>query len=527
MIDMVGVNLLYEYANTPLDIYIVNDKEFKSARVRTRKLRESLDQSMDLEIQDFFGTLDYIYRELYMLPIEISYNDRLLEKIGKIEQLSRTLKAKLDGNSLNEIEEIKNFVFSLERRKTPFETELYRLLDNGKPDKLEISDEESTGKTVIITKRKRHQQLLQHVMEDLGVNAYVDVRVPTQLKSNFFFYKQTIVVGPLDFFGNVSGILGNLVTTKLVNLSHFKPQDIQFGLFLNSQVPYRRQVTLTSFEGSAHDLAQTVAQENIQFSDNPLADWNIPSYSENVNDSQKDDEIVECRLMRFVDGRYVLFPEEDIELDEERIDVLVDAENSNERVVEISVAELDEDSIILLRDGETSMQAIIPEADKYMGKSAPQHRSNQAKWKIKLLEKLRTLGRERVDRDLKDRGIERPYSKDWSRPTGMRPQSDKNFEILLSYLGFSDMERRQIFESSTRIRGAHSTAGRNITHGLKQAFANVNIDDIYAAGSLSKSLNDDSGARVTALVCEGFDVNLHKVRQSMTRRILGVEDNHK
>jgi hypothetical protein len=526
MIDLININNLYKTANIPLEIYIVDDKPLREIRRRARFLKQTLESSLDSDVDEFFKSIDSIFNELYFLPVEISYNARLIEKIELISLLSEKLGKKLDQNEVIEISGIVSFFTRLQntRSSTPFETELYRLIDESAPNLNDGYSLAIQDKTLVVTKRKRHQNILQSVLEDLGVSKFVDIRVPNQLKMESSNYNQTIILGPLDFYGNVSSILGNLVTNRLLNLSHFKPRELMFGLFQYANIPYMREVKYTSFTNYAHDTAPMVESDEIQQIGGLTQELDLLSLLESVDGISKEDEIVECRMMRFVDGRYVLFPEDDIQDGSEKIDVLVETENINERVISISVEDLEEDSIMLLRDGETSKSAIIPEANKVLRTSAALHRSNQSKWKIKLLEKLERLGRERVNRDLQDYGIESPYANEWSKVNFIRPQSDKDFDSLLRYLGFGEVDRRQIFESSIRIRGAHSTAGRNITSGLKKAFSDVKLSEIYESGSLIKSLEGDDKARVIAVVCEGFDEKLYRARLSLTRKILGSED---
>jgi hypothetical protein len=515
------VNLLFETSSVPIEVRIVGDDEFAQARLLFRKLRERLENSNERRIEEILSGLWHIFRELYTLPIETKSNDSLQEKILEVEELGSSALKTIDSDSQSILKGVLKFVSTRRNNSSIFDNVFHGILEEGQEAALAFSSFDVDKPSLVIIRKKKYKTLIEDTLQQYGINTLVDVRVPLEMKSNLSNYYQTVIIGPLDLYENLSALLGNIVSANIVNLSHFKPSEIKMGLFENPIKRISRDIQIVRINAKSNFDVSSVKQELL--SQNEARQVSIDKFDAGVQSqdgSPREDEVVPCKVMQFVDGRFVLFPAEDIERDEEKIDILIEGEEEDDRIIEVLVSDLEEDSIVLLRDGETSKSAIIPEADKILGSSAKRHRANQALWKTELRKKLNLLGRDSVDRSLRDLGIERPYSYDWSRPDLIRPLVDRNFEILLTYLGISEDQKVEIFNSSKAIKGAHVSAGRIITENLKEAFSDVNLNEIYSLGFYSKSLGGDSDVRVTALVCEGFSESNVIAPLSMTRKIL-------
>jgi hypothetical protein len=521
MIKISRLNHLYANATIPIHVKIVADDQFARARLLLRRLRERLENSQEIRIDELFSGVSHVFRELYVLPVGTSKNTRLKERIAELELNATDISKTLDGESQVILASLIEFIRNCITRKTSFDDEFYKFLNDPTSEGSASVTDANVRPALVILRKKKHKYFLESLLADMGLDESVDIRVPSEIKYIRNSYIQTLILGPLDMYENLSNLLANLVTFNIVNLSHFKPSDIRFGIFDNPIRKYQRDLILSRVNQESQSDISSLQQEalthrSLETIDIDLRDLQRASQEGGV----REDEIVPCVAMQFVDGRFVLFPAEDIERDEEKIDVLIDSEQDEERIVELLVSNLEEDSIVLLRDGETSKSAIIPEANRIMGAASAYHRSNQSLWKTELRKKLNLLGRDSVDGELRKLGIQRPYSYDWSRPDLIRPLSDQNFEILLDYLGLTVTQKAAVFDSSRVIKGAHVSAGRVITQTLKEAFSDVDTNEIYRTGSYSKSLGGDSNVRVTALVCEGFSDKEIMAPLSLTRRIL-------
>jgi len=223
--------------------------------------------------------------------------------------------------------------------------------------------------------------------------------------------------------------------------------------------------------------------------------------------------------MRFQDGHFTLFPNDDIIEESEYVDVLQNDAQGNNVVSRVLVDALESEAIVLMRAGATSTNSIIPEANKLMGKSAQNHRENQREWKRRLRERINAVGIEAVHVELNGMGVTRPYARNWSRDHLIRPLSDHNFTQLLDYLKFSEIEKMAIFNSARAIRSAHQRAGIEITKSLKDAFAHIDFEEIYNFGSYSIKLEGDDEVMVVALIFEELGESLVKARISQTRKL--------
>ena len=508
------LNFLYLTAESPIQMRIVDDPLLRMARRLAKDITNKLDGEIDPIFEILKRKIWSIFPEIQNNPLSALENPRLMQMLDEGSSVIKDIFPSVEIGIKGMLTNIDEYFMKMKtREKSPLFRELDLILNEEVEfDHFELQPELALDTAVIVSNMRIKVQLIS-LFQRTGIAKGIKVGTPKDFQQELFVANTAIFLGPMFEKETIELVINNSVFGRIICLAHYSFLKKFDGLFENPTKSLTRNLLL---QNSQHAID---TDDNLEAT--ILAEVNVDFLSLTENSSEQTfDEIVECRVMKFQDGRFVLFPHEDIVEESEYVEVLHSDNEYRSIVSRVRVDSLDTESIIVMRAGATSTDAIIPEADRIMGKQASFHRNNQREWKKRLKKLIDSKGVDSVNLELRKRGVLRPYARNWSRAHLIRPLSDTNFKKLLDYLEFSEVECMSIFDSARVIRGAHQRAGSEITKTLKEAFAKVNIETIYELGSYSINLDEDDGVKVVALVFENLGSSLVKARMSQTRKLL-------
>jgi hypothetical protein len=122
--------------------------------------------------------------------------------------------------------------------------------------------------------------------------------------------------------------------------------------------------------------------------------------------------------------------------DGERIRTLDPSQPSGERVTYTPVQAVREGTFLLLRQGESERGALHEAALGLLGDRGPEIRASQLAWKQRLARRLVDQSSHSVGRELRTCGVKAAdRARAWTEPCLVRPIKDRDFELLLQWLG--------------------------------------------------------------------------------------------
>lgn len=169
--------------------------------------------------------------------------------------------------------------------------------------------------------------------------------------------------------------------------------------------------------------------------------------------------------------------------DGERIRSLDPWQPAGERVTYTDVAAVREGTYLLLRQGTTERGVLHQAALARLGPQATAVANTQEKWKQLLAQRLQQHGHRQVVKDLRAAGIKTAdRARAWTDPSLVRPKSDRDFELLLEWLGITiqptfghaSLLRKMLYQASTEI-------GRQ----LEAAVSAADLTELESAGHIS------------------------------------------
>lgn len=169
--------------------------------------------------------------------------------------------------------------------------------------------------------------------------------------------------------------------------------------------------------------------------------------------------------------------------DGERIRTLDLTQPPSERVGYSDVSTVAPGTFLLLREGETERQALRERALVRIGVGAPAVQDSQAAWKSALIERLKTKGVRESERALRELGVHAAgQARVWTSPHVIRPQSNRDFELLLRWLGLS---MQPYLGHATLLRQEVHRATRELRNCLEAAADVADLQELERAGHMS------------------------------------------
>lgn len=168
--------------------------------------------------------------------------------------------------------------------------------------------------------------------------------------------------------------------------------------------------------------------------------------------------------------------------DGERIRALDPSQPLGERVTYTDVSAVRPGTYLLLRRGETERTALYQAAIARLA-NGNDINSTQTAWKHSLMERLQKVGYRQAIRRLRDAGVKSAdRAPAWTDANLIRPSRDKDFEILLRWLGVSI---QPTFEYATLLRRTLYQVSAQIRKQLEAAVSTADLTKLELKGHLS------------------------------------------
>jgi hypothetical protein len=157
---------------------------------------------------------------------------------------------------------------------------------------------------------------------------------------------------------------------------------------------------------------------------------------------------------------------------------------------------------LLLREGASEKDTLQELAFKRLGKLAQAVKDAQSGWKNELQININTLGINRIERELQSRGLSAfKQIKSWSLPNTIRPQKDKDFEVLLDWL---QKDFSFHLEHANRLRQEVLRASHDLRERLESAADDSDMATLELNGHMTFDLQEPGyhgmfAARVLAI----------------------------
>lgn len=170
----------------------------------------------------------------------------------------------------------------------------------------------------------------------------------------------------------------------------------------------------------------------------------------------------------------------------EHIRTLDPALPAGERVEFRDVPTIVPGSYLVLREGATESDALFSRAIDLLGEDGTDVLDAQQRWKDALARQLDRLGRAAVTTALRRAGVRAAdQAPMWLARTVARPQADRDFELLLSWL---TLPVDQHAEPASRLRRARLQAMADVREALEDALSLASMDQLERDGYLRLDL---------------------------------------
>ena len=226
-------------------------------------------------------------------------------------------------------------------------------------------------------------------------------------------------------------------------------------------------------EGDVSEPESTLSEAEVEDEFLPQPVWGEP----HTPDREPTSEEVLARKV-FLSGDLAIWLD-----DGERIRSLAPGQPSGERVTYTEVGAVSQDTYLLLRTGETERGALYRAAIGLLGARGTAIDAAQQEWKSRLGDRIARLGYRTVVSGLRQQGVRTAdRARAWTEPNLVRPHSDHDFELLLSWL---DLPIQPIFGYATMLRRALYQASAEIGEQLEAAAAAADMTVLEHDGNLN------------------------------------------
>lgn len=229
--------------------------------------------------------------------------------------------------------------------------------------------------------------------------------------------------------------------------------------------------------------------------------------------SKNSDEVtIKCMCFLLAAGKAVFLP-----VAKGTVDVLNPTSIEGNRVIKKACSDVQQGEFLLLRVGSSDSEAIRAMADSLGGEQALLQREIQNEWKSRLKTAVLNKGLSIVEFDLKQVGISRPWIKEWLATGSIRPQTDYVFVNLVKYLG---MQVEHTLENMNALLALHKRAGFKFREALKDAFEQIDLEELLADSYLEMEIEDEAGvAKLGSYKCLSISPEIYEVPESGVKRV--------
>ena len=166
-------------------------------------------------------------------------------------------------------------------------------------------------------------------------------------------------------------------------------------------------------------------------------------------------------------------------------------------------------------------QALRERAAKDMGDDFQRYVSSQIYWKGLLQEKITQLGIGTVEAELRVAGVEKfSRARNWVEEEHIDPLLNRDFEVLLHWLGLAKSEAKLTMELAKSMDGARIQAGRNAGNAIAQCLDEQELMALEKGQVLEVTLEDHGDATYLLAPVLGVGDEVILFRSSQVRRVI-------
>ncbi len=253
----------------------------------------------------------------------------------------------------------------------------------------------------------------------------------------------------------------------------------------------------------------------------PATAYSRNKYSGSDSDPESSAETAPARLCHLSGNRAVF-----VAADDGTTSLIIDtSETGRFALTRAHADELEPGQYLLLRTSGGG-DFIAPLADRILGVTAVQRRSEQAEWKDRLVSKaIQQFGavsrRElasQICSSLQASGLSQARPENvhyWMSSKCIRPRKEEDFAATLAFAGM-ETRARELWAAMGEISRAHKRAGQLIRRMLLQKISETSLEPLERDGEMVFDLGDHDGGtlsafQITAIQAEEFEIPADRV----------------
>ena len=401
---------------------------------------------------------------------------------------------------------VKNLITMSSTVESPLKTKLAELVRR-----------KDVGSNAIFIRYEKSRAQFEKVLEELGTGSWTCVSYK-QLKSKKV--DSMVILGSTATVGLQNQIQERLITGNYAKEIYFldfplyPDKKVFNGPLVNlAQVPLKIEVNVPPKSDEATPPFYDFAEENeeeVEFTARQFRSITMSKLSSlNID---PDEANIRCYCFLLASGQAVFLPEA-----KGTVDILNPTAIEGQRVSRKACSDIEQGDFLVLRVGSSDSEAIRAQADFLAGEEGLALRQVQAEWKARLKTAVVNKSLSVVEYDLKERGISRPWIKEWLEPGSIRPQADSVFKILIKYLG---MEVESTVNNMNALLALHKRAGFKFRDALKEAFEEIDLSELITDSYLEMEIEDAAGvAKLGAYKCLSISTEMYDVPESAVKRV--------
>lgn len=228
---------------------------------------------------------------------------------------------------------------------------------------------------------------------------------------------------------------------------------------------------------------------------------------------------IKCKGLNI--GVDLIYP---IEFEAEKIRIFnLSSENGKSEVVNKNISELEIGDVVVALLDSSEQQALRLRAVEELKEQAKEILSSQSSWKQRLLSSAKSIGWEAVNQALASKGVRAiERAEYWAEENSLGPQSDLDFECLLSYLNFEKNECEKIIHNSRQLMQAFIRAGHATKSALEEIVEDQEISKLQSGRSVIVELEEFGDAKYLLAPLRDLNFTVIHVIHSQIRRTLKV-----
>lgn len=342
---------------------------------------------------------------------------------------------------------------------------------------------------------------INDIVDNVNKQSALEVIIPSQLRG-IQHYNALIVVGAKSWFPDYIFTAPRVREINVIQYDWIKDNWNFESVFIDDSINNLKEcsrIKVFFHQKKAHLKNTDITVTDYIYPDEILPPpINLNQVAKNFSRHSKiasDDVDTTKACLFLLEGQVGVF------LDTSSKVIVIDLEDNEEsQVKKILVTDIQQDMFLVLRTSDGG-DYIIPVANRILGQQAPHLRELQQYWKSLLKNQVRYSSLHSVGRNLVKLGSETAKNeqniRNWMSDRTIRPKDDKDFDVILRFVGLGD-KLREFHEAANKIDRAHRKAGKHIRQLLLQQVRNYDLQQLEQHSIINFELAEADGVSITA-----------------------------